>query len=57
MRRYPWEFEKCLTELEAINKKAWEISETSQGISETYSTHSRTYSYVCINYAQQKIGY
>jgi hypothetical protein len=28
--KIPWEFEKCLTELDVINKKAWEISETSQ---------------------------
>ncbi len=28
--KIPWEYEKCLTALEAINKKAWEISESTE---------------------------
>ena len=28
--KIPWEYEKCLTVLEAINKKAWEISESTE---------------------------
>jgi hypothetical protein len=28
--KIPWEYEKCLTALEGINKKAWEISESTE---------------------------
>ncbi|MDQ6865676.1 MAG: LuxR C-terminal-related transcriptional regulator [Thermoproteota archaeon] len=32
--KIPWEYEKCLTTLEAINKKAWEISESTENTRE-----------------------
>jgi transposase len=32
--KIPWEYEKCLTALEAINKKAWEISESTENTRE-----------------------
>jgi len=32
--KIPWEYEKCLTTLEAINKKAWDISESSENTRE-----------------------
>lgn len=32
--KIPWEYEKCLTALEGINKKAWEISESTENTRE-----------------------
>jgi len=32
--KIPWEYEKCLTALEGINKKAWEISECTENTRE-----------------------
>jgi transposase len=32
--KIPWEYEKCLTALEGISKKAWEISESTENIRE-----------------------